>query len=335
MLIRRKAHFGSELLDHADGLAAALLGLDDRWEMDDFADLKIQAMIALVVAAPQPMGKYYAQSFYGGDYALGQRVAILTAMGLGAREISDHSQPPTFPSKQLPNKLHALFSSEREPLEIASSALESSILQPLALEAADRMSGPDILKVRTFSSRMEVQRRRPKPTANALAKIVAESFLLPLIGRWQIQINHMGRNAPQGSPMLLSHMLKTLAIILHAAGPSTQGLLQLSQELWAFFFSIRTGISGHDPLVLEALLLALLSLLEVNLDHERTLAEQQGSAIVETQAWMGQLLEQMPGQDQESKRCQMLAAAILLRCNSVIEKHQRILMGELALVSGR
>lgn len=54
----------------------------------------------------------------------------------------------------------------------------------MAAEAADKVTGPNILKVRTFSSRIEVEKRRVKPAENRLGRVVAEAFFFPLTGRW-------------------------------------------------------------------------------------------------------------------------------------------------------
>jgi telomere length regulation protein len=69
-----------------------------------------------------------------------------------------------------------------------SSRLEAAMVGPLALKAADQLSGPNALKVRTFSSRMAVEKARKKAIPNELAKIVAENFFFPLTGRWWTQI---------------------------------------------------------------------------------------------------------------------------------------------------
>jgi telomere length regulation protein len=115
---------------------------------------------------------------------------MLTALALGARELAgyrdeDRPEVPKFPSKELPKHLQQLYGEQRQSqLELASQRLEQGMVQPLALTAADQLSGPNALKVRTFSSRMEVEKKKTKPTPNALASNVAEWFFLPLINGW-------------------------------------------------------------------------------------------------------------------------------------------------------
>ncbi|KAL9583796.1 MAG: hypothetical protein Q9203_004929, partial [Teloschistes exilis] len=203
-LIRRKAAFGNEVLDSTEELASILTALQDKWNLEDFEDLRLQAMIAVLIAQPLEMGQWFSRTCFNGDYSISQRAAMLTTLGLGARELAGYgkddnalikfnqpskAQKPPFPSKQLPPKLHALYAPEA-PLTTTSKQLENEILQPMALKAADALSGPNALKTRTFSSRMDVEKKkRTKAIPNALAKVVADGFFFPLTGRFQA---HMG-----------------------------------------------------------------------------------------------------------------------------------------------
>ena len=199
-LIRRKAAFGSEVSDNVEELATILVGLGDKWEMEDFHQMRLQGMIAVLTASPLKMGQWFSMAFYNGDYSMGQRASILTTLGLGARELAGLGQEDAvltganaiaqdpFPSKRLPDKLHKLYALEAAPMTTLSQQLERTMIQPIAAEAADKVTGPNALKVRTFSSRMAVEKKRQRPIPNALAKIVAEGFFFPLTGRWRIQL---------------------------------------------------------------------------------------------------------------------------------------------------
>lgn len=203
-LIRRKANFGTEVTEQIEDLASLLVGLSDKYEMDRFQEMRLQGMIAVLIAQPLQMGQWFARTYFSGDYSIGQRASILSTLGLGARELAgfqkedaaltggDMIPENSFPSKKLPEKLHQIFSTEESsspsPLNSISQSLEKFMLQPMALSAADKFSGPNALKVRTFSSRMAVEKKRQKPIPNALAKIVAEGFFLPLTGRWRIHL---------------------------------------------------------------------------------------------------------------------------------------------------
>ncbi|KAK4993241.1 telomere binding protein [Elasticomyces elasticus] len=338
-LILRKASFGKEVKNHATELAAILVGLDNPFDIENFLDLRQQALIALLVSDPSTIAPWFARQVFEGDYSMGQRAAILSVIGLGARELAGYanddkdltnSSLPTvkeapFPSKRLPDRLHRIYSSQ--PLDKVASRLEKGMVQPMALHAADKLTGPSVLKVRTFSSRMEVEKKRKKPISNALAKIVAESFFFPLTGRWWQNVQAYGStHNVHFQPFLLAIFLKTLAVVLQASGRSTLSLPQMTTELWDLVLSVRTA-ALTDIIVLEAVLFALLMLLEVN--DGRRVAEEYSKQLVETQEWVEMVFERASGSDEEGERIRMLAASVLLKTRDVVEKFQRLLAGDL------
>ena len=199
-LIRRKTAFGTEVSENVEELASILVGLGDKWEMENFQQMRLQGMIAVLIAEPLRMGQWFSSTFYSGDYSIGQRASVLTVLGLGARELAglgkedaaltgaNNTTESSFPSKRLPDRLHNIYAMEAAPMNALTSQLEKTMIQPMAAEAADKFSGPNALKVRTFSSRMAVEKKRQKPIPNALAKVVADGFFFPLTGRWRIHL---------------------------------------------------------------------------------------------------------------------------------------------------
>ncbi|KAL8969510.1 MAG: hypothetical protein Q9183_001966 [Haloplaca sp. 2 TL-2023] len=349
-LIRRKAAFGSEVTDHIKDLAAIFTGLQDKWNFAHFQELRLQAMIAILVAQPLEMGLWFSRSYFNGDYSVSQRAMMLTTLGLGARELAGYADGNTslvksggtrnteqsFPSKKLPPKLHKLYAPE-DPLDTASNRLQASILQPMALEAADALSGPNVLKTRTFSSRMEVEKKRTRAIPNALAKVVADGFFLPLTGQFQMILHSMSgsSNSTLLSPMLLPLYLRTLALIVHAAGRSTLSLPQMTSEFLALLLALRShGSASHLPVV-GALLFAFLTLMEVNGDREamRRLAQEQGREVMEMGQWVSGVFERVRGGggggevESEEDQVKALAAGCLSRVKELVESEERVLMG--------
>lgn len=335
-LIRRKANFGTEVTDHLDELATILTGLQDNLELEDFAQQRQQALIAVLLAKPAQMAQWFARSFFAGDYSLTQRIAMLTTLGLGARElagIKDSSTEdllppaPSFPSKALPPHLHKIYAeTNKDPNPVAklSSSMARQMLSPLASAAATSLSGPSILQVRTFSTRMAVEAARSKPIPNALAQIVADNFFFPLTGRWWLQVRSSS-DSIYSSVHLLPPFLQTLSLLLHASGPNTLALPQLTREYWDLLLSVR-GLASKDKSILNAVLFGFLMLLETNENKERV-ATEHGKELLETQAWVKMVFEGLGKGGEEDERVRGLAAGVVVRCQEVVEKYQRRMAG--------
>ncbi|KAK7714084.1 telomere binding protein [Diaporthe eres] len=364
-LIRRKANFGTEVREHAEELASLLVGIQDKFDIENFYDLKRQGMIAILVAQPQSMGPWFARTFFSGDYSVAQRASVLTVLGLSAREISgyatsEYTAAASFPSQTLPEKMKRLYVEDAatsnslasssslkalppNALDTISKSLTSNFMAPLAADAADSATGPDALKLSTFKSRLDQQQNstahksKAKPRVRAIpnttAQLIATSFFFPLTARFQSAARSTAGRT-RGivfQPFLLSLYIKTLALLLHAAGPSTLSLPDMTAELWELLLgsSVRAHAVG-DLGVTHAVLFALLTLLEVNGDRMRDICQGMPREVVETQEWVAQIFSGPRGEDGgEENDVKMLAAGVLIRIREGMDKHRALLMGEM------
>jgi len=342
-LIRRKANFGTEVSDHSEELATLLVGIQDKFDMENFQDMRLQGMIAVLLSQPSKMGKWFSNTFFEGDYSIAQRASILTVLSVSARELGGFKEQDSsltkmkplsespFPSKLLPKKLHKIYAPEQylhSPVDKISQQLSGAMIQPLAASLADKATGPDVLKVRTFSSRLAVESRRKAPTTNALSSIVANSFFFPLTGRFFAHFKAYGSKNVIFEPYLLSSFLKTLSLILHASGPLTLQLPQMTSEMWDLLLSLRTQGQG-DRSIGEALLFAFMTLLEINEDKRR-LAEVHGRELLETQGWVELFFQGLGTGTEEDDKVRALAAGVLFKIREVVEKYQALLIGDLS-----
>ncbi|KAI0378043.1 telomere length regulation protein-domain-containing protein [Hypomontagnella monticulosa] len=361
-LIRRKANYGTEVSSHVEELATLLVGLQDKYDLDKFDDLRLQGMIAVVVAQPKKMGQWFAKTFFDGDYSLSQRASILMVLGLGGREIagyetSDYASAAQFPSKTLPAKVekHYIAPSSSNRLESATNlkplppnaldnlaqTLSQTFLAPLAAEAADAATGPDALKLSSFTSRLTSQsnnstKSKAKPRVRAIpnttASLIATSFFFPLTSRFQAAM-HSASASTRGilfQPYLLTLYLKTLALLLHAAGPSTLALPQMTAEFWDLLLGVRGQCVG-DLSITQAVLFGLVALLDVNEGDMRGLCERHGREVVESVEWVSAVFGNTRGGDEggEENDVKMLAAGVLIRLREAVDKYQAVLMGDL------
>lgn len=351
VLIRRKANYGTEVSSHADELAGLLVGVQDKFEIENFSELKLQGMVALIVAQPKTMAPWFARTFFEGDYSLSQRTAVLVSLGLSARELagfstSEYQIGSSFPSKQLPEKMEQLYikstsQSYRPPasrlkalpstaLDTITKSITSIFLAPIAAEAADNATGPGVLKLETFTARYK-SRSTKKPHARAIpntaASLLASSIFSPLTAHFQVAIR--SSKPVILNPALLGLYLQTLGIILHAAGPSTLSISQLTSELWDLLLGVRQHVLG-DLGASKGWLIAMASLMAVNEGDLRRLCEVQGREVVETRAWVSGVFERTRGEDGgEENEVKMLAAGVLIKIGEAIEKYQALLMGDM------
>ncbi|KAI1758681.1 telomere length regulation protein-domain-containing protein [Hypoxylon sp. FL1150] len=364
-LIRRKANYGTEVSSHAEELATLLVGLQDKYDLDNFDDLRLQGMLAIIVAQPKKLGQWFAKTFFDGDYSLSQRASILVVLGLGGREIagfekSDYASTTQFASKILPEKVEKHYitpssgrlqqsTSSLKPLppnalDNLAQDLSQTFLAPLAAEAADATTGPDALKLSSFTSRLQSQshnitkgKARPRTRAipNTTASLIASSFFFPLTSRFQAAM-HSASAAMRGilfQPYLLTLYLKTLALLLHAAGPSTLALPQMTTEFWDLLLGVRGQCVG-DLSITQAVLFGLMALLDVNENDMRGLCERHGREVVESVEWTSGVFGNIRGGDTgegggEENEVKMLAAGVLIRLREAVDKYQALLMGDM------
>ncbi|KAK8138513.1 telomere length regulation protein [Apiospora sp. TS-2023a] len=353
VLIRRKANHGTEVSAHAEELASLLVGLEDKYELDDFHSLRTQSMIAIIVAQPQKMARWFAKTFFDGDYSLSQRASVLIVLGISGREIagfeaSEYSDVASFPSKKLPAKMEKHYEPSA-PTNHISQSLSQAFLAPLAAEAADAATGPDVLKLSSFTSRLQQQNSssagaplstsRPKARGvraipNTTANLLATSFFFPLTSRFQAAL-HSASATKRGilfEPSLLTLYLKTLALLLHAAGPSVLALPQMTAELWDLLLGVRTHCVGEVG-VSGAVLFGLMALLDVNENDSRGLCQRHGHEVVESVEWVSGVFDRTRGGDQggngEENQLKMMAAGVLIRLREMVEKYRALLMGDM------
>lgn len=351
-LIRRKSSFGREVSDHAEELASILCHLQDSFDTDGFEEYKLQALIAVLLSDVEAIAPWLSRQAFVGEYSLAQRCHILSALGLGGRELAgfkDHDElnpipsaaATAFPSKRLPARLHAIYSPTNpsvQRLESASAGLEHRLIQPMALAAADETTAHlNPVKVRTFSSRLQKQRAVKASTtapSNRLAPLFASAFFHPLLSRYQQDLAAYGAAGSlfRTVPFLLVTFLKTLALLLHAAGPATLHRAEISTAFWELLLALRVPAAG-DLSVLEAVLFAALVVLEVNAEGRVGVGfvRENLEAVVEMRGWVevvfersggGNLVVEGGGGSEVETKVRTLAAAVLVKIREFVEDLQ-------------
>ncbi|EXJ78360.1 hypothetical protein A1O3_09521 [Capronia epimyces CBS 606.96] len=312
-LIRRKAGFGDELSSNILQLASTLVNLQEGMSKEEMQHLRLKALIAGLVSKPAIMAPWVAGMYFEGDLSISQRASLLTAIGLGARELagmddeveepaaSEEAGEASFPSNKLPPRLESTYATS-SAIDALSYTLSSRTLQPMALAAADKLTGPNILKIRTFSSRMVVAAKeaakveaRSKRIPKDLHILLAEWMYLPLCSRLTLLVSSLSSspylaNSTLLHPSLLKLNLQTLIVLISTIGPNALQLPTLTRESLLLLTALHTIPSlVHDPIVLPPTLHLLLTLLDLNVEAGATAEERLvtdfGSMLAELVSW--------------------------------------------------
>jgi telomere length regulation protein len=351
-LIRRKTGFGTELSENINDLISALINVQEGMSKESTQQLRLRSLIACLVAQPAKIGPWFASMYFEGDFSLAQRASLLTTIGLGARELAGYSDDPdltadrqqsSFPSQRLPNSLAAIYA----PMDNIARQLEHTTLQPMALAAADKLTGPDILKVRTFSSRLSVEKKTAQKAKDRqtripkdLHKLLAESIYLPLCCRMSLLLSSRPNTnmTTLFEPNILRLFLQTLTIVLTTLGPHALQLYTATRETLLLLTSLHMMVKlSTDAVVLPALLQLLLSVLDLNIAggavSEEHLVTEFGSMIAELVAWAGNLgdIVNVPEMRQEEMGMGMpwtvLVAGVQVKWHEVGRKFQGRMIG--------
>ncbi|KAJ5914843.1 hypothetical protein N7504_003726 [Penicillium tannophilum] len=364
-LIRRKIGFGSELAEHVEELALTIVGLQNDSNHPQFHEARLQSMIALIVSQPLKMGRWFAAFFFEGDLSQVQRSAVLTALGLSAREVSGNGeddakalglpalQDTSFPSKRLAPALDAMFQESKDsPIAALTREMSKSSLQPMAANAADAITGPNALKVRTFSTRMEVEKKRQqrdaqrqKSVAKDLYKVLAEGFFYPLTNRFTVMMlqfssSSVSSHNPFMIPHILTLFLQTLSLILTTSGPHSTFLPGLTHDTFSLLLSLHTSPISNDPTVTAALLTLFLAAIDLNIasgsNGEERLVTECANQVIELREWASQVFDNTPAAPGRTSsnapvdtqdQVRTLAAGVMIRIGEITERYQGRLMG--------
>ncbi|EER43136.1 conserved hypothetical protein [Histoplasma capsulatum H143] len=298
-LIRRKASFGTEVAENSEALAFTLAGLQDKYNLPKFQEYKLQSQIALLIAYPLTMGRWFVHTLFNADLSQSQQSTILVALGLSSCELAGFgkedsdamSLPPvadsSFPSKRLPSNLANTYGGMNSPIDAISKKLSQATLKPLALHAA---KPPGCLIAYRFRSNN-----------------VHNPFLIP---------------------QLLQLFVQTVTLILSTLGPNSPNLAALTHEALALLITLHNLPVATEPTVLRAILSLFLAVVDLNISSgsvgEERLVTEFVTQVMEMREWADSIFERSSKEEEEVK---MLCAGIMVKLGEVMERYQSRLLG--------
>ena len=352
-LVRRKAHWGTELTDNAVDLAITLCGLQDQYEVEDFERLRTGILGALVASAPRLAAPAVIEHYFTPHYSIAMRFDMLTALASGARELAGMSPliasaPDTdaFPSKTLPPALHAkLIGGNGE--QGAVDRLAQSIADDLLVDTREsaQTSIPEAARERLFTVRQSAASTRRTAAGTLLqasatyADLAADYFVMPLVNRLWLYMRDastasshsalLGGTMTLLEPLSLSKLLATLAVLAHAARHSPYFTSVIAPELVELALALRTGAASQEEsneqvvaTQLELMLVVFTALDDLDGGRHFLQRLDKGAQLaVDTQIWAQQIFDE---DDKRGKavvgRAGRAAAGVLLRLEDILTR---------------
>jgi telomere length regulation protein len=224
--------------------------------------------------------------YFEGHYSLVQKSAILTGLSMGAREcaqlapaIESKQAKVDFPSKYLPQPLHARYASPADRQLLEANKMIETTTGLIANEALRRGRGSAEDRVPEYARQKQLRVKgaftrgkvvdmddgtfevdqatiKVPPPKIAFKDIAAEYFILPMINRFLTYLQEEtmreaqthGRYTVGGTGMILSSLsvsqfLSTLAIMVHAARHSALYLSVICPEALELAVSVGSKLS--------------------------------------------------------------------------------------------
>ncbi|KFP31280.1 Telomere length regulation protein TEL2, partial [Colius striatus] len=268
-------------------LAKILLHLEEKTFVEGFVELRQRAQVAVLTTDPIPVAKYLTSQFYSLNYSLRQRMDVLDVLVLAAQELSypkSHGKTKQ-PDAQKPCiQVLPASDSPKDWRRIVDERIKS--------------------KTRRFATgQSQVEQTFSPNEFNS----VAGHFFFPLIQHFDRPLTTFDLLGEDH--FVLGRLVHTLAVLMYLA-VNTVAAPAMGKALLEFGWALRFHT---DPYVRQGLLSCISSVL-LSVPAQRLL-EDVAEELLETQSWLGDVLEKDPDGD-----CRRLALQNLLLMENLKKK---------------
>ncbi|KFP68860.1 Telomere length regulation protein TEL2, partial [Cariama cristata] len=268
-------------------LAKILLHLEEKTCIEGFVELRQRAQVAVLTTDPIPVAKYLTSQFYSLNYSLRQRMDILDVLVLAAQELSypkSHGKTKHSGAPKPCNQLLPGSDSSKDWRRIVDERIKSKTRRfATGQSQVELASGPN-----EFNS-------------------VAGHFFFPLLQHFDRPLTTFDLLGEDH--FVLGRLVHTLAILMYLA-VNTVAVSAMGKALLEFVWALRFHT---DPYVRQGLLSCISSML-LSVPTERLL-EDMTEELLETQSWLGDVVEKDPDGD-----CRRLALQNLLLMENLKKK---------------
>ncbi|KFV53998.1 Telomere length regulation protein TEL2, partial [Gavia stellata] len=268
-------------------LAKILLHLEEKTCIEGFVELRQRAQVAVLTTDPIPVAKYLTSQFYSLNYSLRQRMDILDVLVLAAQELScpkSHGKTKHSAAQKPCIQLLPGSDSSKDWRRIVDERIKSKTRRfATGQSQVEVASGPN-----EFNS-------------------VAGHFFFPLIQHFDRPLTTFDLLGEDH--FVLGRLVHTLAILMYLA-VNTVAVTAMGKALLEFVWALRFHT---DSYVRQGLLSCISSVL-LSVPTERLL-EDMTEELLETQSWLGDVMEKDPDGD-----CRRLALQNLLLMENLKKK---------------
>ncbi|KAM0790027.1 hypothetical protein ACM66B_005356 [Microbotryomycetes sp. NB124-2] len=354
-LIRRKAGWGGEVAENAVDLTFTIIGMHDQYEIERFEDKRLNLLTALVSAAPTKAAPAIIEQYFHNNYSITQRIAMLSALALGARELAGLPTPvstssgesTSFPSRQLPPAMHKklLGSDGTDVIDRLSADLTNVALSSARSEAETTIpeaAREKVLRMRRFGSSKTTTSVAGRTTYISVA---TEFFVMPLVNRFWVYVQDATSSASAGNPyttgrvnsvptllepIVLSKYFSTVAVLVHAARHAPTFTTVIVPSVLSLLIILKPSrVDEADEVVQASQMELLLTVFDAvsDLDHGASLVNSThadgGSGIdiiMLVKEWAEQVFESDERRNTGLGRSGRASAGVLLRIDEVLQR---------------
>jgi telomere length regulation protein len=331
------------------------------------------------------------EEFFKNQYSTDQRYVALNALATGARELASLPIPATkvprertsFPSKMLPGPLHRKYIlAQKSDTQLVPLLMDEISRQALNNEQSDTNQFPEIIRERRLRLQKphgitEVTPSHPlsqlqKPIHTPTTKFIdvaAEFFIMPFINQFWIFLrdgqmreertaHNEGRGRYYGAgtglilnPLVLSHVLRTLGILINASQNAPEWLAIIGPESLELAITIGTrpislmessndredgeeGQENEASVLTSALELALVVLSgSLEIDGGKILSLEHTTLILGVREWAIKVFSSLEkgikvrgGGGLHEMKLSRAAAGVLLKSDELISKWGRSML---------
>ncbi|XP_010146306.1 PREDICTED: telomere length regulation protein TEL2 homolog, partial [Eurypyga helias] len=269
-------------------LAKVLLHLEEKTCIEDFVELRQRAQVAVLTTDPIPVAKYLTSRFYSLNYSLRQRMDILDVLVLAAKELSC----PKSHGKTCSNS-----AAQKSRVQLLPSSDSSKDWRRIVDERIKS-------KTRRFAMGQSQVKLASGPNE---FNSVAGYFFFPLIQHFDRPLTTFDLLGEDH--FVLGRLVHTLAVLMYLA-VNTVGVAAMGKALLEFIWTLRF----HTDTYVRQGLLSCISSVLLSVPTE-CLLEHMTEELLETQSWLGDVVEKDPDGD-----CRRLALQNLLLMENLKKK---------------